>query len=123
MKNVRAVVLAAGEGTRMRSTLSKLLHLHPISSQALVRFTVNACLESGIKRTIVVVGYQAEEIKSTLGEGFEYVYQDKRLGTGDALKQAVSLLKGFKGELVVVPGDAPFISLLMGRTNFSLEVV
>ncbi|MBA7658072.1 Bifunctional protein GlmU [subsurface metagenome] len=61
MKNVRAVVLAAGEGTRMRSTLSKLLHLHPISSQALVRFTVNACLESGIEKTIVVVGYQAEE--------------------------------------------------------------
>jgi len=69
MKNVRAVVLAAGEGTRMRSTLSKLLHLHPISSQALVRFTVNACVESGIGKTIVVVGYQAEEVKSTLGEG------------------------------------------------------
>ena len=110
MKNVRAVVLAAGKGTRMRSTLSKLLHLHPISSQALVRFTVNACLESGIAKTIVVVGYQAEEIKSTLGEGFEYVYQEKRLGTGDALKQAVSFLRGFKGELVVVPGDAPFIT-------------
>ena len=113
MKNVRAVVLAAGEGTRMRTTLSKLLHLHPISSQALVRFTVNACLESGIGKTIVVVGYQAEEIKSTLGEGFEYVYQEKRLGTGDALKQAISFLRGFKGELVVVPGDAPFITSFM----------
>lgn len=77
MKNVRAVVLAAGEGTRMRTTLSKLLHRHPMSSQALVRFTVNACVESGIEKTIVVVGYQAEEIKSTLGEGFEYVYQEK----------------------------------------------
>jgi len=113
MKNVRAVVLAAGEGTRMRSALSKLLHLHPISSQALVRFTVNACVESGIARTIIVVGYQAEELKSTLGEGFEYVYQEKRMGTGDALKQAVSLLRDFKGELVVVPGDAPFITSSM----------
>lgn len=113
MKNVRAVVLAAGEGTRMRSTLSKLLHLHPISSQALVRFTVDACVESGIGRTIVVVGHQAEEVKSTLGEGFEYVYQEKRLGTGDALKQAVSILRDFKGELVVVPGDAPFITSSM----------
>lgn len=113
MKNVRAVVLAAGEGTRMRSTLSKLLHLHPISSQALVRFTVNACVESGIGRTIVVVGHQAEELKSALGEGFEYVYQEKRMGTGDALKQAISLLRDFKGELVVVPGDAPFITSSM----------
>lgn len=113
MKNVRAVVLAAGEGTRMRSTLSKLLHLHPISSQALVRFAVNACVESGIGRTVVVVGYQAEELKSALGEGFEYVYQEKRMGTGDALKRAVSLLRDFKGELVVVPGDAPFITSSM----------
>jgi bifunctional UDP-N-acetylglucosamine pyrophosphorylase/glucosamine-1-phosphate N-acetyltransferase len=113
MKNVRAVVLAAGEGTRMRSTLSKLLHLHPISSQTLVRFAVNACVESGIGRTVVVVGYQAEELKSALGEGFEYVYQEKRMGTGDALKRAVSLLRDFKGELVVVPGDAPFITSSM----------
>ncbi len=75
MKNVRAVVLAAGEGTRMRSTLSKLLHLHPISSQALVRFTVNACLESGIKKTIVVVGYQAEEnMLSSIEKKIGYFY-------------------------------------------------
>ena len=113
MRNVRAVVLAAGEGTRMKSKLSKLLHLHPISSQALLKFTVDACVKSGIERTIVVVGYQAEEVKSTLGEGFDYVYQEKRLGTGDALKQAISLLKDFKGELVVVPGDAPFITSSM----------
>lgn len=110
MKNVRAVVLAAGEGTRMTSTLSKLLHLHPISSQALVRFAVNTCVESGIGKTIVVVGHQAENVKSMLGEGFDYVYQEKRLGTGDALRQAASLLTDFDGELVVVPGDAPFIT-------------
>jgi len=113
MKNVRAVVLAAGEGTRMRSTSSKLLHLHPITSQALVRFAVNACVESGIGKTIVVVGYQAEKVKSTLGEEFHYVHQKKRLGTGDALRQAVSLLKDFEGELVVLPGDAPFITASM----------
>lgn len=113
MKNVRAVVLAAGEGTRMRSTSSKLLHLHPITSQALVRFAVNTCVESGIGKTIVVVGYQAEKVKSILGEEFQYVYQKKRLGTGDALRQTVSLLKDFEGELVVLPGDAPFITASM----------
>ena len=113
MENVRAVVLAAGEGTRMRSTLSKLLHLHPISSQALVGFAVRACTESGIKRTIVVVGHQAEKIKAALGKEVEYVSQEKRLGTGDALKQAVSFLRDFEGELVVVPGDAPFITSSM----------
>jgi len=110
MRNVRAVVLAAGEGTRMRSRLSKLLHLHPLSSQALVKFAVNACTKSGIGRVIIVVGHQAEKVKSVLGENFEYVYQEKRLGTGDALRQAAPLLKDSQGELVVVPGDAPFIT-------------
>ena len=71
MNNLRAVVLAAGEGTRMKSPLSKLLHLHPVNSQALVRFAVNACVESEIERILVVVGYQAEKVKSLLGEGFE----------------------------------------------------
>ena len=90
---VRAVVLAAGEGTRMRSLLSKLLHLAPLSSQALVKFAVNACVKTGIERIMIVVGYQAEKLRFTLGEGFEYVHQEKRLGTGDALKQVVLLLR------------------------------
>jgi len=108
LKNVKAVVLAAGEGTRMRSRLTKLLH--PLRYQALVKFPVNACVESGIGEIIIVVGHQADKIRSTLGDGFTYVYQGKRLGTGDALKQAAPLLKDFEGELVVLPGDAPFIN-------------
>jgi len=108
LNNVTAVVLAAGEGTRMGSTLSKLIHrLH---YRFLAEFSVRACLESGIGKTIVVVGYQADKIKSVLGEDFIYVYQKRRLGTGDALKQAVPLLRDFKGELIVLPGDAPLIT-------------
>ncbi len=108
MKNARAVVLAAGEGTRMNSEVIKLAHT--LTYQALVEFAVDACARSGIGRTILVVGHQAERIRSILGEGFDYVYQEKRLGTGDALKQAIPLLEDFKGELVVLPGDDPFIT-------------
>ena len=111
MKNARAVVLAAGEGTRMKSGLIKLAHT--LTYQALVKFAVDACVRSGIGRTIIVIGYQAQRIKSVLGEGFDYVYQEKRLGTGDALKQAIPLLEDFKGELVVLPGDDPFITAPM----------
>lgn len=107
MKDVCAVVLAAGKGTRMRSGLIKLAH--PLSSQPLVKFAVNACVDSGVGRIIVVVGYQADKIKSILGEKFEYVYQERRLGTGDAVRRAASLLGDFQGELIVLPGDAPFI--------------
>lgn len=108
MKDVRAVVLAAGEGTRMRSPLTKLLHR--VDYQELVKFPVNACVESGIGKIIVVVGHQADKVKSVLGNNFKYAYQEKRRGTGDALKQAIPLLKDFKGELIVLPGDAPFIT-------------
>jgi len=121
MERVRTVVLAAGEGTRMESKLSKLAH--PLGSQALVKFTVDACIKSGISKIIIVVGHQAEKIKSILGEGFEYVYQRERLGTGHALKQAVPLLSDFQGELVVLPGDAPFLtpSILLQLIQYQRE--
>lgn len=108
MENVKAVILAAGEGTRMKSPLSKLIH--HVYYQSLVEFPARACIESGIGETIVVVGHQADKIRGILGEKFTYLYQKKRLGTGDALRQAVPLLRSFKGELVVLPGDAPFIT-------------
>jgi len=108
MKNVKAVILAAGEGTRMKSPLSKLIH--HVYYQSLVEFPARVCIESGIGETIVVVGHQADKVKNILGNKFTYVYQKKRLGTGDALKQVVPLLKNFKGELIVLPGDAPFIT-------------
>jgi len=118
VKNVTAVVLAAGESRRMRSELSKLLHR--LSYRYLVEFPVGACLEAGVERIIVVVGHQAEKIKAVLGDRYEYVYQEKRLGTGDALRRAVSLLTDFRGELLVLPGDAPFItpSVLQSLVNY-----
>ncbi len=89
---VRAAVLAAGEGTRIRSTLSKLFHLHPISSKALVGFAVRNCIESGIRKPIIIVGHQAEELRFASGKESEYIYQEKELSTGDVLKQVVLLL-------------------------------
>jgi len=121
LKNVRAVILAAGQGKRMESVLSKLAH--PVHCRSLVEFPAKACLESGIGKTIVVVGHQAEKIKSILGDEFTYVSQEKRLGTGDALKKAAPSLKDSKGELVVLPGDAPFItaSMLMQLVHYHRE--
>jgi len=108
LRDVTAVILAAGESKRMGSSLSKLLH--SLGHKSLVEFPVDSCVKSGVGRVIIVVGHQSEKIKSILGEDFEYVYQEKKLGTGDALRKAVPLLKNIKGELVVLPGDAPFIT-------------
>lgn len=121
MKNIVAVILAAGESKRMRSDLSKLLHR--LNHRHLVEFPVEACLKAGIERIILVVGHQADKIRSLLGEGFEYVHQEKRLGTGDALRRAASLLTDFRGELLVLPGDAPFINSMVieGLVNYHRE--
>ncbi|MBE0477967.1 NTP transferase domain-containing protein [Candidatus Aerophobetes bacterium] len=109
MKDTVAVILAAGESKRMNSNVSKLLH--HLGGKLLVEFPVQACIEANVGRIIVVVGHQADKLKETLKDkGCEFVYQEKRLGTGDALRRATPLLQGFNGELVVLPGDAPFIS-------------
>jgi len=65
MDNVKAVILAAGESTRMKSDLTKLLHR--LGKKALVEFPAGACRECGIKDVIVVVGYQADKVISVLG--------------------------------------------------------
>jgi len=121
VKNVVAVVLAAGESTRMNSSLSKLLHR--IGSNFLVEFPVRACVEAGVGKIIMVVGHQAEKVKEVIKEKCDYVYQEKRLGTGDALRRAAPLISDFEGELLVLPGDAPFVtsSVLKNLVNYHRE--
>jgi len=97
LKDVSAVVLAAGESKRMRSDLSKLLHR--LGHRCLVEFPVQACIEAGIDKIIVVVGHQADKIKEVLGSKCKYAYQEKRLGTGDALRRAISLIDNSSGVL------------------------
>jgi len=118
VKNVVAVILAAGESKRMGSSLSKLLHR--LGEHFLVELPVKACLEAKVGRIITVVGHQANKIKEVLKNRCEYVYQEKRLGTGDALRRAVPLFNSFNGELLVLPGDAPFItgSVLEALVNY-----
>ena len=108
MRHVSSVILAAGESKRMKSGVSKLLH--PLKHRCLVEFPVQACLEAQVGRIIVVVGHQSEKVREVLKDKCEYVHQEKRLGTGDALKRAVPLLSDFTGELLVLPGDAPFVT-------------
>ncbi len=108
MKNVVTVILAAGKGTRMVSNMGKLIH--DLCGQPLVKYVVGASVDCGIKRNIVIIGRDAEEVKEVLGDKFEYVFQKEQAGTGHALMQASRVLKDFKGDLLVLPGDAPFLT-------------
>lgn len=109
MKSIAAVILAAGESKRMGSNVSKLLHC--LNGHFLVELPVHACMEANVGSIIVVLGHQADKLKQILQDKHcEFVYQEKRLGTGDALRRAAHLFRDFKGELLVLPGDAPFIT-------------
>ena len=110
------VILAAGEGKRMRSKTPKVLQ--PLLGRPMVAYPVAAAKESGAERVVVVVGHGAEAVKAALsGAGVEFAHQERPLGTAHALAQAEGVLKGFPGAVVVTSGDAP---LVRGETLRSL---
>lgn len=101
-----AVILAAGKSKRMKSALPKAAH--PICGKPITRHVVDACLNSGIKQIIVVVGHEAEVVKKAIGDDVLYAVQQEQLGTGHAAMQAIDLLD--QPDVLVLPGDAPLIT-------------
>ncbi len=107
-----AVILAAGEGKRMKSDLPKVLH--PAAGEPLLAHVGRAARESGVTRIVVVVGKGADLVRETFAHaGWEFVEQPERRGTADAVKRAVPHLEGFDGDVLVLAGDVP---LLKGTT-------
>lgn len=108
-----AIILAAGQGKRMRSDLAKVLH--KLCGKSMIRYVVEAARSVSPSRIILVVGHQAESVKEEMGgEGdVEFVLQAERLGTGHAVMQAQPLLRDHGGNVMVLTGDTP---LLRGET-------
>ncbi len=110
MKNTVAVILAAGEGTRLKSAKAKVLH--KAAGQTLLAHVVNAVRRAGVEKICAVVGHKKEEVKKEFAnEEIEFVFQKELLGTGDAVKRTVSYLKKEKeiDQVLVLCGDAPLI--------------
>ncbi len=108
MTELTAVILAAGEGKRMKSTHSKVVH--KILGKELIRWVYDAALKAGVGDCILVIGHRAEEVRECMGNDVKYVLQEQQLGTGHAVMQAVPHLEGRKGTVMVVCGDMPLIS-------------
>jgi len=102
-----AVVLAAGQGTRMKSSIHKVLH--KVCGKPMVEHVLDMLQEVGTERNVVVVGHGAEAVQSFLGDRAEYVVQEQQLGTGHAVLQARELLADQDGVTIVVYGDTPLI--------------
>ncbi|MEK4227898.1 bifunctional UDP-N-acetylglucosamine diphosphorylase/glucosamine-1-phosphate N-acetyltransferase GlmU [Solibacillus sp. FSL H8-0538] len=107
MTNIFAVILAAGQGTRMKSKLYKVLH--PVCGKPMVEHVVDHIQSVNVDRIVTVVGHGAELVKETLGEKSEYVLQAEQLGTAHAIQQAEPILGKLEGTTLVVCGDTPLI--------------
>lgn len=112
INNTRAIILAAGKGTRMKSDLPKVLH--PIFGKPLLGYVLDAVLNTGIiEKNYVIVGHQAELVEDFVSKNYENtkcILQMPQLGTGDAVNKAYDYLKDFDGEVIILCGDAPLIT-------------
>ncbi len=101
-----AVVLAAGQGTRMKSDLPKVLH--SINGEPLIGHVLKSLAAVEIDKVYVVVGYKAEDVmRACEGDKIDFVRQETQLGTGHAVMQCEESLSGFEGTVVVLNGDVP----------------
>lgn len=109
MKNVSALVLAAGKGTRMQSDLIKVLH--PLAGRPMVYWPVLAARQAGAARIALVVGHQAEKVREYFAgdQDISFAVQQEQLGTGHAVACAQSLLSGVGGKTLILCGDVPLI--------------
>jgi len=102
------IVLAAGQGTRMRSDTHKVLH--PIASRPLLLHLLDRVDAIGAERRVVVVGKGREQVEAAIaGRDTDIAVQADQKGTGHAVQQAESALKGYDGPVLILYGDTPFV--------------
>jgi CTP:molybdopterin cytidylyltransferase MocA len=109
MRKLTLLILAAGKGTRLKSTLPKVLH--QLAGKSLIEHVVEAAGPLNPSATCVVVGYEAARVESTLSHrSFQFAVQEPQLGTGHAVQVAGAFWKPNEGDLLVLSGDVPLIS-------------
>lgn len=105
---LKAIILAAGKGTRMKSDLPKVVHT--IDDKCLVDYVVDAARSAGADEICLVVGYQADVVKNTISsKDVVFAMQEEQLGTGHAVKCAKDFI-GMEGETLILFGDTPLIT-------------
>jgi UDP-N-acetylglucosamine diphosphorylase/glucosamine-1-phosphate N-acetyltransferase len=109
------IVLAAGKGTRMRSSLAKVLH--PLAGRALIAHVLDVATSFAPQHLIVIVGHQAEMVRQVCTPySATCVLQEPQLGTGHAVAQAEPILADFQGDVLVLYGDVPLLQPATLRT-------
>lgn len=104
---INAVILAAGEGKRMKSRKAKVVH--KALGKEIVKWVADAARGAGTEKICVVVGHKEEQVRECLGESVEYAVQKEQKGTGHAVMMAEAFLEKNQGTVLVLCGDAPLI--------------
>ncbi|BAZ70000.1 MAG: bifunctional UDP-N-acetylglucosamine diphosphorylase/glucosamine-1-phosphate N-acetyltransferase GlmU [Pelatocladus maniniholoensis HA4357-MV3] len=106
---VVVAILAAGRGTRMKSNLPKVLH--SLGGRSLVERVIETVQPLSPSRQMVIVGYQAQEVKAAMLSipDLEFVEQSVQLGTGHAIQQLLPYLEGYSGDVLILNGDVPLL--------------
>lgn len=110
MNEVHVAILAAGQGTRMKSTLPKVLH--PVAGRSLIQHVLDTAAALNPATVTVVVGHRAEMVREHLAgrPDVRFALQEPQLGTAHAVQQVESVLRGRSGTLVLLSGDVPLLS-------------
>ena len=102
-----AIVLAAGQGTRMRSRLPKVLH--PLAGMTMLDHVLAALAAAGVEHRVVVVGHGAEKVEAAVGDRVITARQDPQLGTADAVRVGLGRIPSSVRHVIVTMGDAPLL--------------
>jgi bifunctional UDP-N-acetylglucosamine pyrophosphorylase/glucosamine-1-phosphate N-acetyltransferase len=104
---ITAIILAAGQGTRMNSVLPKVLH--PVCGVPMIAHSLAAAKAASSETPLVIIGFGAEAVREFLGKKARCVIQDPQLGTGHAVRQAESTLRGKTDLVLVTYADMPLL--------------
>ena len=108
MMRLTAVILAAGQGTRMKSALPKVLH--PLGGRPMVHYSVSTATSVTGIPPVLVIGHGGEQVQTALGDRARYVTQSPQFGTGHAVLQARTLLMGQTDAVLVTHADMPLLT-------------
>jgi len=106
-KEIAIIILAAGKGERMKSETPKVMH--NICGRPMLFYVLDLAASLKPGKTVVVLGYKHELVSKSIPKKIQVVVQKRLIGTADAVKQAFSKLRGFKGTVLVLYGDTPLL--------------
>ena len=107
MNDFRTIILAAGKGTRMKSSIPKVLH--SVAGKPIIQYVLDVVDSLRSLKTYVVLGHQNETVRKHLAANTQIVIQDKLLGTADAVRRTRLYLRGYRGHVLILCGDTPLL--------------